>query len=104
MVLEVPSRSIWRLDRTTNCQWLAPLPSHLPEVPAWVAADRGYASQALRQRIWNINARPAIPSWRYGRRHCFPHGYLPGMGLQQPHPCRTALDVPQGVACFRYPP
>ena len=33
----------------------------LPEVPKWVVADRGYSSHALREYIWNLGARPAIP-------------------------------------------
>jgi len=52
----------------------------LPDVPGWVVGDRGYASNAFRQRIWNIGARPAIPpkrtdapvacpSWIYNNRH-----------------------------------
>src|SRR4029079_16218966 len=36
----------------------------LPDVPGWVVGDRGYASNAFRQRIWNIGARPAIPPKR----------------------------------------
>ena len=36
----------------------------LPRVPKWVVADRGYASHAFRQRIWDRGARPAIPSKR----------------------------------------
>ena len=52
----------------------------LPDVPGWVVGDRGYASNAFRERIWNIGARPAIPpkrtdapvacpSWIYNNRH-----------------------------------
>lgn len=33
----------------------------LPEVPGWVVGDRGYASDAFRQRVWDRGARPAIP-------------------------------------------
>ena len=33
----------------------------LPDVPGWVVGDRGYASDAFRQQIWNLGARPAIP-------------------------------------------
>ena len=38
--------------------------NRLPDVPTWVVADRGYTSQALREHIWNIGARPAIPPQR----------------------------------------
>src|ERR671911_2607031 len=31
-------------------------------VPGWIVADRGYASQAFRDLIWSLGARPAIPS------------------------------------------
>ncbi len=33
-------------------------------IPAWIVADRGYASQAFRDLIWQIGARPAIPAKR----------------------------------------
>ena len=33
----------------------------LPDVPSWVVGDRGLASDALRRRIWDMGARPAIP-------------------------------------------
>jgi trk system potassium uptake protein TrkH len=33
-------------------------------VPVWVVGDRGYASDAFRERIWNMGARPAIPPKR----------------------------------------
>src|ERR671933_2619817 len=33
-------------------------------IPAWIVADRGYASQAFRELIWNLGARPAIPTKR----------------------------------------
>jgi transposase len=41
-----------------------PLLDRLPGVPKWVVADRGYASHAFRQHIWECGARPAIPSKR----------------------------------------
>ena len=34
----------------------------LPGVPKWVVADRGYSSHAFREHIWNLGARPAIPT------------------------------------------
>jgi transposase len=36
----------------------------LPDVPGWVVGDRGLASDAFRERIWDMGARPAIPSRR----------------------------------------
>ena len=30
----------------------------------WVVGDRGYASHAFRQHIWDLGARPAIPPKR----------------------------------------
>ena len=36
----------------------------LPDVPGWVVGDRGYASNAFRERIWDMGARPAIPPKR----------------------------------------
>jgi transposase len=52
----------------------------LPDVPGWVVGDRGLASDAFRERIWDIGARPAIPpkrtdapvacpAWVYANRH-----------------------------------
>lgn len=36
--------------------------ARLPGVPLWVVGDRGYSSHAFRERIWNLGARPAIPT------------------------------------------
>ena len=36
----------------------------LPDVPGWVVGDRGLASDAFRERIWDSGARPAIPPKR----------------------------------------
>ena len=41
-----------------------PLLDRLPGVPKWVAADRGLSSHVFREHIWNLGARPAIPSKR----------------------------------------
>ena len=41
-----------------------PLLEELPAVPQWVVADRGYSSHAFREHIWDIGAKPAIPSKR----------------------------------------
>lgn len=42
----------------------APLLDRLPGVPLWVVGDRGYSSHAFRELIWDLGARPAIPSKR----------------------------------------
>ena len=36
----------------------------LPDAPDWVVGDRGLASDAFRERIWDLGARPAIPPKR----------------------------------------
>lgn len=36
----------------------------LPDSPLWVVADRGYSSDAIRARVWDMGARPAIPARR----------------------------------------
>ena len=36
----------------------------LPRVPLWVVGDRGYSSHELRERVWSVGARPAIPTRR----------------------------------------
>ena len=36
----------------------------LPEAPLWVVGDRGLASDAFRERIRDLGARPAIPPKR----------------------------------------
>ena len=52
----------------------------LPGMPGWIVGDRGYASNDLRDLIWTMGARPAIPakrndapvacrSWIYSNRH-----------------------------------
>ncbi len=52
----------------------------LPGAPGWIVGDRGYASNALRDLIWIMGARPAIPPkrndapvacrpWIYSNRH-----------------------------------
>ena len=44
---------------------LAPgLLARLPDAPLWVVGDRGLASHAFRERIWDMGARPAIPPKR----------------------------------------
>ena len=41
-----------------------PLLARLPDVPMWVVADRGYSSHAFREHVWNLGARPAVPTRR----------------------------------------
>jgi hypothetical protein len=52
----------------------------LPDIPGWVVGDRGLASDAFRDWIWDLGARPAIPprrtdapvacpDWIYANRH-----------------------------------
>ena len=44
---------------------LAPLLLTLLSIsPGWIVADRGYASRAFRDAIWNLGSRPAIPAKR----------------------------------------
>ena len=35
-----------------------PLLDRLPRVFEWVVADRGHSSQAFRQHVWELGARP----------------------------------------------
>ncbi len=42
---------------------LAPaLLDSLPDAPLWLVGDKGYASHAFRERVWDGGTRPAIPS------------------------------------------
>ena len=41
-----------------------PLLNRLPGVPLWVVGDKGYSAGDLRQHIWAMGARPAIPPKR----------------------------------------
>jgi transposase len=41
-----------------------PLLDRLPGVPRWVVADKGYASHAFCDHVWDKGARPAIPAKR----------------------------------------
>jgi transposase len=36
----------------------------LPGSPRWVVGDRGLSSDALREQVWNMGPRPAIPARR----------------------------------------
>ena len=69
----------------------------LPDVPGWVVGDKGYASHAFRQFIWDQGARPAIPTKRTGARG------LPELDLQQSQPRRAPVGAPQGMARRRNP-
>jgi transposase len=42
-----------------------PLLDKLPGVPRGMVADRGYSSRASRQHIWDLGARPVIPTPRH---------------------------------------
>jgi transposase len=44
----------------------------LPDVPGWVVGDRSYAAHGFRERVWNMGARPAIPSKRNEERLACP--------------------------------
>ena len=39
----------------------------LIDSPLWVVGDRGLSSDALREQIWDMGARPVIPHKRNGR-------------------------------------
>ncbi len=41
-----------------------PLLNKLPGVPKPLVADRSYSSHAFREHIWNLGARPVIPTGR----------------------------------------
>ncbi|GAA4476783.1 hypothetical protein GCM10023157_08440 [Gluconacetobacter asukensis] len=52
----------------------------LPREPLWVVGDKGYVSNAFREHVWTMGARPAIPpkrrdaavacpQWAYRNRH-----------------------------------
>ncbi|WP_269448816.1 transposase [Komagataeibacter medellinensis] len=61
-------KSLWFCigPRTAHELPLAPVMlDSLPATPLWVVADRGYASNAFRERIWDMGARLTIPAKRY---------------------------------------
>ena len=60
----------------------------LPDVPGWIVGDRGFPSDAFREPIWNLGARPAIPprrtdapvacpEWIYFNRHLVENLWAP---------------------------
>lgn len=66
---KVPPRNLRRtvgaiLWRAHELPHAVPLLARLPDVPVWVAADRGYSSHAFRTHVWNHGSRPAIPTRR----------------------------------------
>ena len=36
----------------------------LPDTPGWIVGDRGFSSDALREQVWDIGAKPATPPRR----------------------------------------
>jgi len=34
----------------------------LPDTPLWVVGDKGFSSDAIRTQVWDMGARPAIPT------------------------------------------
>jgi transposase len=36
----------------------------LPGSPMWLVADRGYSSDRIRDQVWDMGAKPAIPAKR----------------------------------------
>src|SRR3712207_4224585 len=72
----------------------------LPDVPGWVAGDRGLASDAFRDLIWDMGARPAIPP----RRTDAPVACPPWIYANRRLLGRGPLGAPQGVARRRQPP
>jgi transposase len=59
-------------------------------IPAWIVADRGYASHAFRDLIWQLGARPAIPAKRTEERWLGKFGQADKWRI-----CLTAAKVPQ---------
>jgi transposase len=70
----------------------------LPAAPGWVVGDRGLVSDDLRERIWDIGARPCDPA----PAHRCPGG-VPGLDLQQPPLGREPVGAPEGMARRRHP-
>ncbi len=75
-----------------------PLLARLPGVPRWVVADRGYSSHALREHVWNLGARPAIPTRRTEAPVACPDFIYTNRNLR-----RAPLGQAQGVARRRHP-
>ena len=66
-------------------------------IPAWIVADRGYASHAFATAFGaSAHVRRSRPSATRRRR-------LSGVDLREPQPRRAPLGQAQGVACGRDP-
>ena len=49
----------------------------LPDSPLWVVADRGFSSDTIRSQVWDMGARPAIPTKRNeAAQHCPDYIYV----------------------------
>ena len=59
-----PSASPWPPGQAHELPLAPLLLTLLSMIPAWIVADRGYASHAFRDLIWDLGARPAIPAKR----------------------------------------
>jgi len=59
-----PSPSQLAPGQAHELPYAVPLLARLPGPPMWVVADRGYSSHAFRQQVWDLGARPAIPTRR----------------------------------------
>ncbi|GGC25819.1 hypothetical protein GCM10011504_00030 [Siccirubricoccus deserti] len=57
--------------------WAPGLLGCLPDVPEWVAGDRGFAPDTFRERIWERGACPAIPPKRPARPSIAQTGLTP---------------------------
>jgi hypothetical protein len=71
----------------------------LPDVPGWIVGDRGFASDAFRERIWNLGASMDRPwSTRKNTASSANHGRV------QPsiRPC-VAARWPQALMIFAAP-
>src|SRR3954471_16390587 len=64
MAVDGPSPLRSRPGRRTSCRWRRFCLAACPAVPGWIVGDRGFAADALRERIWDLGARPAIPPKR----------------------------------------
>ena len=74
----------------------------LSVVPAWIKADRGYASHAVRGFIWTLGARPAVPAKRNEAAVACPSWSYQNRNLAETRSVcgwrRAPLGAAQGVA------
>jgi transposase len=89
----------------------------LSDIPGWVVGDRGLASHAFRDLVWDSGARPAIPPkrneepvacppWIYQNRNLVERPLGGGGPKVQPSRRlggRTTGGAAEGVACRRHP-